>query len=40
MGIVNKFEMQVKYLLQEKFKYKNTTIREINYVSYRMAFGY
>ena len=32
-GIVTNFEMQVKYLLQEKFKYKETTIREINYIA-------
>ncbi|MDU3410115.1 DUF1064 domain-containing protein [Clostridium sp.] len=32
-GIVEDFKMQEKYLLQEKFKYKNESIREINYMA-------
>lgn len=32
-GVVTDIECQVKYLLQEKFRYKDAAIREINYKS-------
>ncbi|WP_279220649.1 DUF1064 domain-containing protein [Clostridium sp. AF32-12BH] len=32
-GLLTDYKLQVKYKLQESFKYKGKTIREINYIS-------
>lgn len=32
-GLIKDLQLQVKYLLQEKFIYKGKTIREINYIA-------